>query len=88
MRRDQFEDPLLFRFADSSKIENPRVELLWTSSDLYTLLFARLSREAVSAEAFARLEKALEINIPDIFRLEAGIKRRGGVAAPKRAQRE
>lgn len=62
MRRDQFEDPLLFKFADSSKIENPRVDLLWTSSDLYTLLFARLSREAVSAEAFARLEKALKIS--------------------------
>jgi hypothetical protein len=29
-----------------------------------------------------------KINIPDIFRLEAGIKRKGGVAAPSRAQRQ
>jgi hypothetical protein len=29
-----------------------------------------------------------KINVPDIFRLEAGIKRKGGVPAPKRAQRQ
>lgn len=62
MRRDQFEDPLLFKFADSSKIENARVDLLWSSSDLYTLLFAWLSREAVSADAFARLQEAHRVS--------------------------
>jgi hypothetical protein len=40
MRRDQFEDPLLFRFADGSKISNQRVDLLWSASELYTLLFS------------------------------------------------
>src|SRR5262249_23928949 len=42
MRRDQFEDPLLFQFADGSKISNQRVDLLWSSSELYTLLFSWL----------------------------------------------
>ncbi len=55
MRRDQFEDPLLFQFPDGSKIENQRVDLLWNASELYTLLFSWLEHERVSASAFAQL---------------------------------
>lgn len=53
MRRDQFEDPLLFIFADGSKIANQRVELDWSSNELYTLLFSRLSQ--VSSAAYKQL---------------------------------
>jgi hypothetical protein len=59
MRRDQFEDPLLFKFADGSKISNQRVDLLWSPADLYALLFSRLAREPASAEAFAQLQHSL-----------------------------
>jgi len=55
MRRDQFEDPLLFQFADGSKIENQRVDLDWSTSDLYELLFSWLRKEPKSAAAFAQL---------------------------------
>jgi hypothetical protein len=57
MRRDQFEDPLLFQFADGSKIENQRVDLLWSSGELYTLLFSWLTTAGVSASAFAQLQR-------------------------------
>jgi hypothetical protein len=59
MRRDQVEDPLLFQFADGSKISNERVELLWSPAELYDLLFSRLAREPASAEAFAQLQRSL-----------------------------
>jgi hypothetical protein len=55
MRRDQFEDPLLFRFADGSKIENQRVDLIWKTNELYELVFSRLQKEKVSAAAFEQL---------------------------------
>ncbi len=55
MRRDQFEDPLLFYFADGSKIANQRVELLWNSTELYTLLFSRLSQVSTSMNAYQNL---------------------------------
>ncbi|MBI4862973.1 MAG: hypothetical protein HY815_22325 [Candidatus Riflebacteria bacterium] len=51
MRRDQFEDPVLFEFPDGSKIRNTRVELKWSNPDLYTLLFTRLEQAQVSAAA-------------------------------------
>ena len=59
MRRDQFEDPALFEFPDGSKIKNTRVELTWSSADLYTLLFVRLSQDPASAQAFERLSAVL-----------------------------
>jgi hypothetical protein len=55
MRSDQFEDPLLFQFADGSKIANQRVELKWSSNDLYTLLFSLLGHQSTSGAAFERL---------------------------------
>ena len=59
MRRDQFEDPSLFAFPDGSKIRNTRVDLTWTSTDLYSLLFARLSQAPVSTNAFVGLASQL-----------------------------
>jgi hypothetical protein len=62
MRRDQFEDPLLFQFPDGSKIANQRVDLLWSSGELYTLLFSWLAREEISAAAFAQLQAAYRVS--------------------------
>jgi hypothetical protein len=59
MRSDQFEDRVLLEFPDASKIRSNRVDLKWSSTDLYALLFQRLSQNAGSAEAFARLERAV-----------------------------
>lgn len=56
MRRDQFEDPQLFQFPDSSKISNQRVDLSWASMDLYTLLFSRLSLDAAAAHELEKLK--------------------------------
>ena len=55
MRRDQFEDPLLFQFPDGSKIQNQRVELLWNASELYTLLFSWLARVEASSKTLSQL---------------------------------
>lgn len=55
MRRDQFEDPRLFQFADGSKLKNQRVDLEWSTSDLYDLLFKWLAEKDASQKAFATL---------------------------------
>jgi len=55
MRRDQFEDPLLFQFPDGSKIRNQRVDLQWSSSELYTLLLSWLVKESASKAAMSQL---------------------------------
>jgi hypothetical protein len=54
MRVDQFADTELFRFPDSSKIINDRVDLTWHPYELYGLLLFELLRNAgVKAEIFA-----------------------------------
>lgn len=64
MRRDQFEDDELFAFADGSKIKNTRVDLTWTSMDLYRLLFERLAQSGKSASAFANLRASVATVLP------------------------
>lgn len=59
IRRDQSEDRTLFEFTDSSKLQNTRVELSWTSGELYELLFTRLSQDPTSAAAFGKLRGQL-----------------------------
>ena len=59
MRRDQFEDPLLFQFPDGSKLTNQRVDLTWSPGDLYTLLFSELARAQPSRVAYAALRAAV-----------------------------
>jgi hypothetical protein len=55
MRTDQYADTSLFEFPDGSKIKNTRVDLSWSSGDLYTLLFERLARSPVASQAFGAL---------------------------------
>jgi hypothetical protein len=53
MRVDQFADTELFRFPDSSKIRNDRVDLAWDPPELYGLLVFELMRQQ-SAESVLR----------------------------------
>lgn len=62
MRVDQFVDPELFRFPDSSKIRNDRVDLGWRPHELYGLLFFELLREATAATALTELARHLDAN--------------------------
>ena len=49
MRVDQFADNELFRFPDSSKIRNDRVDLKWHAYELYGLLIFELLRDRAAA---------------------------------------
>ncbi len=55
MRVDQFSDPDLFRFPDSSKIKNDHVNLIWWAHELYGLLLFELLRNDSSREALELL---------------------------------
>jgi hypothetical protein len=60
MRVDQFADTELFRFPDSSKIRNDRVDLAWHSSELYGLLAFELMRDQAAAAALKGLARLLD----------------------------
>lgn len=55
MRVDQFADPDLFRFPDSSKLRNDRIDLAWRPHELYALLFFELRRHRAAAPVLERL---------------------------------
>ncbi len=54
LRNDQYEDLRIFEFPDSSKLRSARVELKWSSRNIYDLLFFHLERG--SSDAAAALE--------------------------------
>jgi hypothetical protein len=55
MRVDQFADDELFRFPDSSKIRNDRVDLTWPSHELYGLLLYEVLRSPNGSDALRQL---------------------------------
>ena len=55
MRVDQFADTELFRFPDSSKIRNDRVDLAWRPHELYGLLLFELKRHPSAASVLDEL---------------------------------
>jgi len=55
MRVDQFSDAELFRFPDSSKIRNDRVDLAWNPRELYGLVFFELMRQQAAASVLKEL---------------------------------
>jgi hypothetical protein len=57
IRPDQGDDRLVFDFPDASKLRAQRVELKWSTSDLYGLLFNWLANQSVSRNSFASLIK-------------------------------
>jgi hypothetical protein len=59
MRVDQFADRALFRFPDSSKILNDRVDLTWQASELYGLLLFELLRDSGANLALKDLGRRL-----------------------------
>jgi hypothetical protein len=62
MRVDQFADTELFRFPDSSKIRNDRVDLAWRPLELYGLLAFELSRQPAAARVLKELAERLEVH--------------------------
>jgi hypothetical protein len=61
MRVDQFADTELFRFPDSSKIRNDRVDLSWRPHELYGLLLFELMRQPTAALVLAELARRLNV---------------------------
>lgn len=59
MRVDQFADPELFRFPDSSKITNDYVDLGWKPYELYGLLFFELLRQEAARPPLEELAGSL-----------------------------
>ena len=62
MRVDQFADPELFRFPDSSKLRNDHVDLSWQPHELYGLLFFELLRQESAAQALEKIASDLDAN--------------------------
>ncbi len=73
MRVDQFADTELFRFPDSSKIRNDRVDLAWHPNELYGLLTFELSRQQEAARTLDDLAARLDVHfaLPTGGRLDA-----------------
>lgn len=61
LRVDQFADQELFRFPDSSKLRNDRVDLLWKAQELYGLLLFELLREPAAGAVLRGLAKRLNV---------------------------
>jgi hypothetical protein len=61
MRVDQFADTELFRFPDSSKIRNDRVDLTWQAHELYGLLLFELMRQPRADEVLKKLANRLNV---------------------------
>jgi hypothetical protein len=59
MRVDQFADAELFRFPDSSKIRNDRVDLTWRPDELYGLLLFEVKRWPAAASVLEELVSLL-----------------------------
>jgi hypothetical protein len=60
MRVDQFSDIELFRFPDSSKIRNDRVDLAWNPRELFGLVFFELMRQQAAASVLEELAGSLK----------------------------
>jgi hypothetical protein len=63
MRVDQFADTELFRFPDSSKIRNDRIDLAWRPHELYALLMFELLRKSAAAAALEALAGVLDARL-------------------------
>lgn len=69
MRPDQFADASLFRFPDASKLRAERVDLQWSFTDLYALMFFHLARSAAARSALNSYETAVKIISDDTGKL-------------------
>jgi len=63
MRPDQGDDKQIFDFPDASKLRAERVELKWSTQDLYGLMYSRLANFGVSSAAFYDLAKTFKTPI-------------------------
>lgn len=63
IRPDQGDDSLIFDFPDASKLRAERVELKWSTNDLYGLLYSRLANSPDSAAAFESLIQSKRLTL-------------------------
>lgn len=59
IRVDQFSDPELFKFPDSSKIKNDHVNLVWKSEELYGLLLFEILRTPTARNQLTKVAQSL-----------------------------
>lgn len=59
IRVDQFSDPELFKFPDSSKIKNDHVNLFWKSEELYGLLLFEILRSPSARSQLTEVANSL-----------------------------
>lgn len=85
IRPDQGDDKQIFDFPDASKLRAERVELKWSTQDLYGLMYSRLANSAVSYSAFSELAKLHKVEIrkssgisvlPDSLKVEPDLQAR------------
>lgn len=63
IRPDQGDDKQIFDFPDASKLRAERVELKWSTQDLYGLMYSRLANASVSKQAFEDLASAHKVDL-------------------------
>lgn len=63
IRPDQGDDKQIFDFPDASKLRAERVELKWSTQDLYGLMYSTLANSGVSSRSFLELAKNHKVNI-------------------------
>ncbi len=63
IRPDQADDNLAFDFPDASKLRAERVELKWSTNDLYGLLYSRLLNLPDSSASLMELLQSRKMNV-------------------------
>lgn len=63
IRPDQGDDKQIFDFPDASKLRAERVELKWSTQDLYGLMYSHLANSGVSSRAFSDLVKTYKLEV-------------------------
>jgi len=82
IRPDQGDDKQVFDFPDASKLRAERVELKWSTQDLYGLMYSRLANYSASSAAFAELARQKKADIqsssgviilPEVLKVETDL---------------
>lgn len=63
IRPDQSDDKLIFDFPDASKLRAERVELKWSTPDLYGLLYSKLANLDISRDALSDVVNGMKLRL-------------------------
>jgi hypothetical protein len=81
IRVDQYADPHLFTFPDSSKLKNDHVSLMWKPNELFALLFFELIRDQDAHRNLMHLAERLNIKADVVVNGRLNSARLGELAA-------